>query len=63
MMEKKKCEFCATEYWEPPGGHECFSVSNQLIKKLFDQVHHGHVTWEAWQIMMEIERLLKKGGE
>jgi len=61
-MEKVKCEFCDTEYWEPPG-HECFSVSNQLIKKLFEHVHHGHVTWEAWQIMMEIERLLKKGGE
>ena len=30
-MEKKKCEFCSTEYWEPPGGHECFSVSNQLL--------------------------------
>jgi len=73
-MEKKKCEFCATEYWEPPGGHECFSVPNQLLAELFhrmgaedpqmqDITKRYKMSMKAWPILAEIERMLKKSGE
>jgi hypothetical protein len=68
-MKKKKCEFCSTEYWDPPGGHECYSVPNQLLAELMsnqairDLRYYCHVTHKARQILDRIERLLKKGGE
>jgi len=68
-MEKKQCEFCATEYWEPPGGHECYSVPNQLLAELINSArvrdlrYRYNTTLKTRRILEEIERLLKKGGE
>jgi hypothetical protein len=63
-MEKKKCRFCDTEYWEPPGGHECFSVPNQLLAELVSSARVlDNTPLKMRRILGRIERLLKKGGE